>query len=166
MQRSRVPGKRHERIAGRILSSLVVLVATYFFLLLYDMVSPVMFTSIEASGEHANRAATRQSAAGTLIMIILVGSWAYAVWVSFRYVWSHRVGTVYSRSAMALGVVFGLGSVVQAVFTLLVALGVESGDLVSALITVPVFMGAAIVAILVGRYLLLRFQQIDESRNV
>ncbi len=164
--RQRAPATRNERIAGRILASVVALTTTYFFVLLYDMVSPVVFAAVESTGEAASRATTRRSAAGSLIMIVLAGGWAYAVWVSFRYVWSHRFGTVYSRSAMALGVALGGGSVVQAVFALLVALDVEQGRLAPALIAVPVLMAVAAVAFLLGRHLRRRFQQSNESRNV
>ena len=164
--RPRAPATRNERIAGRILSSAVALTATYFFVLLYDMVSPVVFAAVDTGGEAPTRTTTRRSAAGSLIMIVLAGGWAYAVWVSFRYVWSHRFGTVYSRAAMAFAVALGGGSVVQAVFALLVALEVEQGSLTPALITVPVLMGAAAAAFLLGRFLRRRSQQSNESRNV
>ena len=164
--RPRAPATRNERIAGRILSSLVALTTTYFFVLLYDMVSPVVFAAVDTGGEPATRSTTRRSAAGSLIMIVLAGGWAYAVWVSFRYVWSHRFGTVYSRAAMAFGVALGGGSVVQAVFALLVALEVEQGSLTPALITVPVLVVAAAAAFVLGRFLRGRAQQSNESRSV
>ena len=163
--RPRAPATRNERIAGRILSSAVALTTTYFFVLLYDMVSPVVFAAVDTGTEAPTRTTTRRSAAGSLIMIVLAGGWAYAVWVSFRYVWSHRFGTVYSRAAMALGVALGGGSVVQAVFALLVALEVEAGNLISAVITVPVLMAAAAAAFVVGRSLRRRSQQSNESRS-
>ena len=76
----------------------------------------------------------------------------YAVWVSFRYVWSHRLlRTVYSRAAMAFGVALGGGSVVQAVFALLVALELEPGSLAPAVITVPVLMVLSTAAFLLAR---------------
>ena len=164
--RPRAPAPRNERIAGRVLSSVVALTTTYFFVLLYDMVSPVVFAAVDTVGEPATRATTRRSASGSLIMIVLAGGWAYAVWVSFRYVWSHRFGTVYSRAAMAFGVALGGGSVVQAVFALLVALEVEQGRLAPALIAVPVLMVVAAAALLIGRFLRRRSQQSNESRNV
>ncbi len=169
--RPRAPAARNERIAGRILSPVVALAATYFFVLLFDMVSPVVFAAVESSGAGASRAGTRRSAAGSLIMIVLAGGWAYAVWVSFRYVWSHRFGTVWSRAAMALGVVLGGGSVVQAVFAVLVALQVEPGNLTTAAVTVPVLMAAAAAALLLGRSLRRRSGrssagQSNESRDV
>ncbi len=164
--RPRAPAARNERIAGRILAPVVALTATYFFVLLFDMVSPVVFAAVESTGEAATRVTTRRSASGSLIMIALAGGWAYAVWVSFRYVWSHRFGTVYSRSAMALGVALGGGSVVQAVFAVLVALDVEPGSLTPAVITVPVLMAAAAAALLLGRSLRRRSQQSNESRTV
>ena len=77
--RPRAPAPRNERIAGRVLSSVVALTTTYFFVLLYDMVSPVVFAAVDTAGEPATRATTRRSASGSLIMIVL----AYAVWVSF-----------------------------------------------------------------------------------
>ena len=164
--RPRAPASRNERIAGRILSSLVALTTTYFFVLLYDMVSPVVFAAVDTGGEPATRSTTRRSAAGSLIMIVLAGGWAYAVWISFRYVWSHRFGSVYSRAAMAFGVTLGGGSVVQAVFALLVALEVEQGSLTPALVTVPVLVAAAAAAFVLGRFLRGRAQQSNESRSV
>ena len=164
--RPRAPATRNQRIAGRVLSSVVALTTTYFFVLLYDMVSPVVFAAVETAGEPATRATTRRSASGSLIMIVLAGGWAYAVWVSFRYVWSHRFGTVYSRAALAFGVALGGGSVVQAVFALLVALEVEQGRLAPALIAVPVLMVVAATALLIARFLRRRSQQSNESRNV
>ncbi len=166
MPRPRAPGARNERIAGRILATVVALTTTYFFVLIYDMVSPVVFAAVDTAGEAPTRGTTRRSAAGSLIMIVLAGGWAYAVWVSFRYVWSHRFGTVYSRAAMALGAALGGGSVVQAVFVLLVALEVEPGSLTTALITVPVLMVVAAAAFLLGRRLHRRAQQSNESRDV
>lgn len=163
--RPRAPATRNERIAGRILSSVVALTTTYFFVLLYDMVSPVVFAAVDTAGEAPNRTTTRRSAAGSLIMIVLAGGWAYAVWISFRYVWSHRFGTVYSRAAMALGVALGGGSIVQAVFALLVALEVEPGSLTPALIAVPVLVVAAAAAFVLGRFLRGRAQQSNESRS-
>ena len=163
--RPRAPAPRNERIAGRVLSSVVALTTTYFFVLLYDMVSPVVFAAVDTVGEPATRATTRRSASGSLIMIVLVGGWAYAVWVSFRYVWSHRFGTVYSRAAMAFGVAFGGGSVVQAVFALLVALELEPGSLAPAVITVPVLMVLSVAALLLARSLRRRFEQSRESHG-
>lgn len=170
--RPRAPAARHERIAGRILAPVVALAATYFFVLLFDMVSPVVSAAVESTGAGAaSRAGARRSAAGSLIMIVLAGGWAYAVWVCFRYVWSHRFGTVWSRAAMALGVVLGGGSVVQAVFAVLVALQVEPGSLTPAAVTVPVLMAAAAAALLIGRSLRRRSGQrrsgqANESRDV
>lgn len=164
--RPRAPATRNERIAGRFLSSVVALTTTYFFVLLYDMVSPVVFAAVDTAGEPATRATTRRSAAGSLIMIVLAGGWAYAVWVSFRYVWSHRFGTVYSRAAMAIGVVLGGGSIVQAAFALLVALEVEPGSLTPALITVPVLVVASAAAFVIGRSLRGRARHSNESRSV
>ena len=161
--RPRAPATRNERIAGRILSSVVALTTTYFFVLLYDMVSPVVFAAVDTGGDAPTRSGTRRSAAGSLIMIVLAGGWAYAVWVSFRYVWSHRFGTVYSRAAMALAVVLGGGSIVQAVFALLVALEVEAGSLTPAVITVPVLMAAGAAAFLLGRHLRRRTGQPDAA---
>lgn len=163
--RPRAPATRNQRIAGRILSSVVALTATYFFVLLYDMVSPVVFAAVDTAGVALTRTTTRRSAAGSLIMIVLAGGWAYAVWVSFRYVWSHRFGTVYSRAAMAFGVAMGGGSVVQAVFALLVALEVEPGSLTPAMIAVPLLMVVAAAAFLLGRLLHARSRHSDESRN-
>lgn len=167
--RPRAPAARHERIAGRILAPVVALAATYFFVLLFDMVSPVVSAAVESTGA-GSRAGTRRSAAGSLILIVLAGGWAYAVWVCFRYVWSHRFGTVWSRAAMALGVVLGGGSVVQAVFAVLVALQVEPGSLTPAAATVPVLMAAAAAALLIGRSLRRRSGQrrsgqANESRD-
>ena len=163
--RPRAPAPRNERIAGRVLSSAVALTTTYFFVLLYDMVSPVVFAAVDTAGEPATRATTRRSASGSLIMIVLAGGWAYAVWVSFRYVWSHRFGTVYSRAAMAFGVALGGGSVVQAVFALLVALELEPGNLAPAVITVPVLMVLSAAALLLARSLRRRFEQSHESHG-
>lgn len=162
--RPRAPAARHERIAGRILAPVVALAATYFFVLLFDMVSPVVSAAVESTGAGASRAGARRSAAGSLIMIVLAGGWAYAVWVCFRYVWSHRFGTVWSRAAMALGVVLGGGSVVQAVFAVLVALQVEPGSLTPAAVTVPVLMAAAAAALLIGRSLRRRSEQSNSAQ--
>ena len=60
----------------------------------------------------------------------------------------------------------GGGSVVQAVFALLVALEVEQGSLTPALVTVPVLMVAAAAAFVLGRFLRRRAQQSNESRSV
>lgn len=163
--RPRAPAARHERIAGRILAPVVALAATYFFVLVFDMVSPVVFAAVESTGAEASRARTRRSAAGSLIMIVLAGGWAYAVWVSFRYVWSHRFGTVWSRAATALAVVLAGGSIVQAVFVVLVALEVEPGNLTPALVAVPMLMAAASASHLLGRFLRERFGQSNESRD-
>ena len=163
--RPRAPASRNERIAGRILAAVVALTTTYFFVLLYDMVSPVVFAAVDTAGEAPTRGTTRRSAAGSLIMIVLAGGWAYAVWISFRYVWSYRLGTVYSRAAMALGVALGGGTVVQAVFALLIALEVEPGELAPALTAVPVLALVAAGAYLLGRRLRERAQQSNESRN-
>ena len=161
--RPRAPAARSERIAGRILAPAVALTVTYFCVLVFDMVSPVVSAAVasagDAAGGAATRGATRRSAAGSLIMIVLTGGWAYAVWVSFRYVWSHRYGTVYSRAAAAFGAALGGGSVVQAVFALLVALQVEPGRLAPALTAVPVLMAAAAASFLLGRHLRRRSPQ-------
>lgn len=163
--RPRAPAARNERIAGRILAPVVALAATYFFVLVFDMVSPVVSAAVESTGAGASRAGTRRSAAGSLIMIVLAGGWAYAVWVSFRYVWSHRFGTVYSRAATALGVVLGGGSIVQAVFACLVALQIEPGSLTPAMVAVPMLMAAASASLLLGRFLRERSGQSNESRD-
>ena len=152
--RPRSPSARAERIAGRILAPVVALTATYFFVLVFDMVSPVVAAAVESTGQPAAaRGATRRSAAGSLIMIVLTGGWAYAVWVCFRYVWSHRSGNVYSRAATALAAALGGGSVVQAVFALLVALQIEPGRLAPALAAVPALLAAAAACFLLGRHL-------------
>lgn len=151
--RPRAPAARAERIAGRILAPVVALTATYFFVLVFHMVSPVVSAAAESTGPAATRGATRRSAAGSLIMIVLTGGWAYAVWVCFRYVWSHRSGNVYSRAATALAAALGGGSVVQAVFALLVALQIEQGRLAPALAAVPALLAAAAACFLLGRRL-------------
>ena len=142
------PTDRIDRIAGRVLAALLALVTTYFAFQAFDMLGPLMGPSEAGASVSPRRAALRPA----LLMIFGFG-WAYGVWVSFRYVWSHSRGTVYTRALRGGAVAFAAGSLVQGVFTILVAAGVEQGDLTTSVVLVPFFMVIAAACFVSARSL-------------
>ena len=93
--------------------------ATYFAWIALDMVVVLL----DRGRGVLSAAASQRLAAGWLLMFFIGAVWLMAVMASFGYVYYYGKGTVYSRALRVLGGIFAEGVVIQAVFTVRVAVG-------------------------------------------